>query len=104
MEVSSWVLKGAEPIRLDLRQQGVISLRDEGSGYVSRKMISSHLNRKFFRRLNFQLVSPWSSLVEGDEQLDQPNSQTTFWIQHKHNSFLLGPIQPSSPTTKELHG
>ena len=26
-----------------------------------------------------------------------------FWGQHKHNSFLLGPIQPSSPTTKELH-
>ena len=57
---------------------------------------------------------PWSSLVEGDEQLDQPNSQTTlelchecvalfFWVEHKHNSFLLGRIQPSSPSTKELH-
>ena len=22
---------------------------------------------------------------------------------HNHNSFLLGPIPPSSPTTKELH-
>ena len=22
---------------------------------------------------------------------------------HKHNSLLLGPIQPSSPSTKELH-
>ena len=23
--------------------------------------------------------------------------------QHKHNSFLLGLIQPTSPSTKELH-
>ena len=27
-----------------------------------------------------------------------------FLAEHKHNSFLLGPIQPSSPTAKELHG
>ena len=29
---------------------------------------------------------------------------TTFWgfLHSEHNSFLLGPIQPSSPTTKEL--
>ena len=57
-------------------------------------------------------VHPQSSSVEADEQLDWPNSQTTmelcpacvayFWgVDHKHNSFLLG---PSSPTTKELHG
>ena len=26
-----------------------------------------------------------------------------FWVKHKHNSFLLGPIQPLSPTTKQLH-
>ena len=27
-----------------------------------------------------------------------------FWgFHHNQNSFLLGPIQPSSPTTKELH-
>ena len=26
-----------------------------------------------------------------------------FWVYHKHNSFLLGLIQPSSPNTKELH-
>ena len=51
----------------------------------------------------------------GDEQLDRPNSQTRMewyrvcvayfvWIRHKHNSLPLGPIQPSSPSTKELHG
>ena len=50
------------------------------------------------------------SLVEGGEQLDLPKSQTTtelchacvvyiFRVYHKHNRFLLGPIQPSSPTT-----
>ena len=27
-----------------------------------------------------------------------------FWVLHKHHSFTLGPIQPSSPNTKELHG
>ena len=55
----------------------------------------------------------WSSLVEGDEQLDRPNSQTFMelclacaalflGVWHKVNSFLLGPIQSSSPSTKEL--
>ena len=59
---------------------------------------------------------PWSSLVEGDEQLDQPNSQTCmewchasaayiFLICHKHISLPLGQVQPSSPlTTTEIHG
>ena len=61
-----------------------------------------------------QWQRPQSSSVEGDEQLDWPNSQTTMelcpacvayflGVDHKHNSFLLGLIQPSSPTTKELH-
>ena len=27
-----------------------------------------------------------------------------FWVCHKHNSFPFGPIQPSSPFNKELHG
>ena len=27
-----------------------------------------------------------------------------FFEFNKHNSFLLGPIQPLSPTTKELYG
>ena len=64
--------------------------------------------------VNWFLAISWSSLVEGDKQLDQSNSQTCmewchassayFWgVCHKHSSFLLGPIQPSSPTTKELH-
>ena len=54
------------------------------------------------------------SLVEGDKQLDQSNSQSCmesfhasaayFSSCHKHNSLPLGPIQPSSPSTKELHG
>ena len=26
-----------------------------------------------------------------------------FWVSHKHISLPLGPIQPSSPSTKELH-
>ena len=68
------------------------------------------------RKRNFQqpLNQPWISLVQGDEQLDRPNSQTTmklcdawvafiFQVNYKHNSFLLGSIQPSAPTTKELH-
>ena len=54
---------------------------------------------------------PWSSLVEGDKQTDRPNSQRCIeWSQalflgvwHKRNSLLLGPLQSSSPTTKELH-
>ena len=55
----------------------------------------------------------WSSLVEWDEQLDWPNSQTWtewcytyasyFFIFHEHNSLPLGPIQPSSYSTYELH-
>ena len=54
-----------------------------------------------------------SSLVERDEQLDQPNSQAC--INGKWPGMSLGfvinttayhvclPIQPSSPSTKELH-
>ena len=53
-------------------------------------------------------------LVEGDAQLERPNSQTCleqcrawatyiFGVSHKHNSLPLGPIHPSSPATKELH-
>ena len=55
-----------------------------------------------------QEIGKWSSLVEGDEQPDQPNSQThteccracaqsLFWVDHKHKSLPLAPIQPSSP-------
>ena len=29
-----------------------------------------------------KLGIPWSSLVEGDEQVDQPNSQTTMELCH----------------------
>ena len=58
---------------------------------------------------------PWGSLIEGDEQMDQAKNQTSveccnvhmlhiFWFCHKHNGLLLVPIQPSSPSTKELHG
>ena len=39
------------------------------------------------QRLACQLLpmsSPWSSLVEGDEQLDQPNSQTTLELYHAY--------------------
>ena len=61
-----------------------------------------------------KLPSPWSSLVEGDKQLDQPKSQTCLecchacaalyiLVRHKHNSLPLGPIQTSSHTTKEPH-
>ena len=59
----------------------------------------------------------WSSLVEGDEQLYRPNSHQNVpmdcfhvsaayfvWIFHINNSLSLGPIQPSSPSTKELLG
>ena len=30
-------------------------------------------------------------------------SKIYFWFCQKHNSLLLGPIQPTSPSTKELH-
>ena len=54
-----------------------------------------------------KLPYPLSSIAEGDEPLDWPNSQTILelchacvasiiLVQQKHNSFLLGPIQPSS--------
>ena len=33
---------------------------------------------------------PWSSLVEGDEQLDQPNSQTTMELCHVCVADFLG--------------
>ena len=60
------------------------------------------------------MTSTSSSLVEGDEELDQPNSQTCMelyhvwiayyvWIFNKHNSLPLGPMQLSSPSTKDLH-
>ena len=64
---------------------------------------------------SFISVRPsWSSLVEGDKQQDWPNSQacmewyhlsTAYFVSicHKHNSLPLGPIQPSSHSTKELH-
>ena len=42
---------------------------------------------------------PWSSLVEKDEQRDRANSQMVT----QHSSLPHGPIQPSSPSTKELH-
>ena len=54
-----------------------------------------------------------SSLVEGDEQLDWPNSQACIkWYRVSADYFVwiclkqltLGPIQPSSPPTIELHG
>ena len=57
---------------------------------------------------------PWSSLVEGVEQTDRPKSQTSVGVLpyvyginflgdcHKHNSSPLGPIQPSSHSTKEV--
>ena len=52
----------------------------------------------------------WSSYVEGDEQLDWPNSldcyhacTAYFLVCLNHNSLPPGPIEPSSPSTKELH-
>ena len=51
----------------------------------------------------------WSSLVQGDEQpgsAQQSNmyvQQHLFWVCHQHNSLLLGPKQPPSPSTKEPH-
>ena len=60
------------------------------------------------------LSEPYSSLAEGDEQLDRPNSKTCMetyhvntaylaWIRHKHNNLPLCLIHSSSPSTKELH-
>ena len=50
----------------------------------------------------------WSSLVQGDEQpgsAQQSNMYVQhhlFWVCHQHNSLLLTPKQPPSPSTKEL--
>ena len=64
----------------------------------------------------FLLDAVWSSLVEGDEQLDRPVKHVSndalpfaadiFSLCPKHNSLPLGLlIQPSYPSpTKELHG
>ena len=59
-------------------------------------------------------VRPWSSLEEGDEQVGSAQQLNMCGMMpcmcciifggfNKQNSFLLGPLQPSSPTTKELH-
>ena len=57
----------------------------------------------------------WSSLVEGEmnnwigpivkyEWNDAMPVLQLFWICHKDNSLPIGPIQPSSPSAKELLG
>ena len=35
-------------------------------------------------------LEPWSSLVKGDEQLDQPNSQTTMELCHASVAYFFG--------------
>ena len=79
-------------------------------------VVTSHKTKKL---VQFQLrwkgelnaVLSWSSLVQRDEGFYRPNRQTnlvtafhvSFILQlNKHNSFL--PLEPSSPSTKELHG
>ena len=73
--------------------------------------LSTYLPRSKIARV----ILSRSSLVEGDEGCIGPTPKQLwnyamhvlhkcFWVEHKHNSFLLGPKQPSSPTTKELHG
>ena len=60
------------------------------------------------------VVRPWSSLEEGDEQVGSAQQLNMCGMMpcmcciifggfNKQNSFLLGPLQPSSTTTKELH-
>ena len=48
----------------------------------------------------------WTSLIEGDEQLDRQwnNYGIMPFMCCIYFFFLLEPIQPSSPITKELHG
>ena len=80
-------------------------------------VVTSHKTKKL---VQFQLrwkgelnaVLSWSSLVQRDDGFCRPNCQTNLVTAfhalslilqfNKHNSFL--PLEPSSPSTKELHG
>ena len=63
------------------------------------------------RKLEVQFAHPWSSLLEGDEQLDWPNSQTTmecsmhvlhkFWgVNINTTAFCLGQYSLHLPLLK----
>ena len=39
-------------------------------------------NEQLCRQVVGPIVKPWTSLIEGDEQLDQPNSQTNMELYH----------------------
>ena len=41
------------------------------------------------------IANPWSSLVEGDEQLDRPNSQTTMKLCHECVALFLAWADPA---------
>ena len=60
---------------------------------------------KFWTQTRAAGSKPWSSLVEGDEQLQsaQHRSNNFACVTYKNTCFLLVLKQPSSPTTKELH-
>ena len=53
---------------------------------------------------------PWaqSSLAEGMEwsgmECCHPCAAYFWWVSHKPSNLSLGPKQPSSPSTKDLHG
>ena len=65
--------------------------------------------------LGTTMAQSWSSLVRGDEGSNQPNSQTNL-VTVLHALFLLfcdfinptdnhlGRFDPSSPSSKDLHG
>ena len=62
------------------------------------------LNGLWYGALQLKEMSNW--IAPTVKQLWKYTMHCYFFLgggQLKHNSFLLGPMQPSSPTTKELH-
>ena len=105
-----------KPARTDLNYIGSIDFEsDIGPRHWTMRGVALLCDIKQRRpSLAFDIIDStlaWSSLQEGDERPDRPNSQTCmelshalfFGVGHKHNSLPPGPIQPSSTSTKELH-
>ena len=60
-------------------------------------LLSNALSTRLFSRLRWTTGSAQQSNNYGNMPC---MCYVQFWVLHKHNSFLIGPIQPSSPTTK----
>jgi len=85
-----------------------------GKAVESRTNLHIYFNLQYLPIVIFTL--PWNSLAEGDKPPDWPNRTVKhvwnvghacvaklFRDFHKANNLPLGPVQPSSPSTKELN-